>query len=142
MLIAAWQKNGAASMSNKPVVVVVDDEPPILDVVCDLLDDEGIPAIPCRESTSAFDTILQHEPRLVVLDVQMPGVDGIQLFQMLRSHPATRDIPILFLTANAQIVQNRVPDYKERGAQLLPKPFELSEFISSIHKLLDAQCKN
>lgn len=124
-------------MPCEPPVIVVDDEPPIVDLVCDVLKDEGIPAQACPCGKHAFTCILQCQPRLVVLDVQMPEVDGIQLFEMIRADPMTSHVPVLFFTANAHIVRQRVPDYKWRGAQLVLKPFDVDAFLSSIQQALD-----
>ncbi len=80
----------------KPKVVVVDDEPAILDVVCDVLEDADVAAVGCPFGHRAYTYIRREQPELVILDVQMPGVDGIAVFQCLRNDPATSDIPVVF----------------------------------------------
>ncbi len=117
-------------------VVVVDDEPEILGVVCEVLEDEDIPAVPCEHGTNAICCIYEEQPSLVVLDVQMPGMDGIQIFQHMRAHPQTTATPVIFLTANSQLVSRRIPNYKEMNAELLPKPFDLDRFIELVYRFL------
>ena len=117
-------------------VVVVDDEPAIVAVVCEVLEDEDIPAVPCEHGTTALCCIYQEQPTLVVLDVQMPGMDGIQIFQHMRAHPQTTTTPVIFLTANSHLVSRRLPNYKEMNAELLPKPFDLDSFIEVVYRFL------
>ncbi len=121
-----------------PTVVVVDDEPPIVEVVCEALEEEEITAIACEHGREAYPCIRRHQPKLVILDVQMPGVDGIEVFQCLRADPATSAIPVIFCTANAQKMIERIPDYKARGADLLPKPFDVDRLLDIVERTLTA----
>ena len=117
-------------------VVVVDDEPAIVAVVCDVLEDEDIPAVPCEHGTRALCCIYEEQPSLVVLDVQMPGMDGIQIFQQMRAHPQTTTTPVIFLTANSHLVSQRVPNYREQNATLLRKPFDIVAFLDLVQTYL------
>ncbi len=126
-------------MPEQTKVVVVDDEPEIVGVVCEVLEDEDIPVVPCEHGTKALGCIYEEQPRLVVLDVQMPGMDGIQIFQHMRAHPQTTTTPVIFLTANSHLVSRRIPNYKEMNAELLPKPFDLDRFIELVHSFLPQQ---
>lgn len=127
----------AAAPPPEPLrVVVVDDEPTILEVVCGALEDAGLAAQGCSQAAEAFWFIQRDQPDLVILDVQMPGVDGITLLQHLRADPRTRSVPVLFLTANSRVVRQRLPDYAALGATILPKPFELAEMLAQVQRLL------
>ncbi len=117
-------------------VVVVDDEPAVVAVVCEVLEDEDIPAVPCEHGTKALKCIYREQPSLVVLDVQMPGMDGIQIFQQMRAHPQTTATPVIFLTANSHLVSQRVPDYREQNATLLPKPFDVVVLLDLVQSFL------
>ncbi len=119
-------------------VVVVDDEPPIVGLLCDTLDDAGYTAVSCLFGAKAYPCVLEHLPQLVLLDVQMPGVDGIQVFEQIRSNPLTMAIPVIFLTANSQLVKQRLPDYRARGAALLPKPFDLETLLNLVEQFAKA----
>ncbi len=123
-------------MPEQTKVVVVDDEPEIVGVVCEVLEDEDIPAVPCEHGATVLCCIYQEQPSLVVLDVQMPGMDGIQIFQHMRAHPQTTTTPVIFLTANSHLVSRRIPNYKEMNAELLPKPFDLDSFIELVYSFL------
>jgi CheY-like chemotaxis protein len=121
-----------------PTVVVVDDEPPIVEVVCEALEEEDIIAVACEHGYEAYPCIRRHHPQVVILDVQMPGVDGIEVFQRLRADPVTSAIPVIFFTANAQKVLQRIPDYRSQGAELLPKPFDVDKLLDLVTRALAA----
>lgn len=120
----------------KPKVVVVDDEPAIMEVVCDVLDEANVAPIACLSGAGAFACITRTRPQAVILDVQMPGVDGIEVFQRMRADPATSAIPVIFFTANADKLKQRLPDYDSRGAALLPKPFHVEKLLDLVNKVV------
>lgn len=119
-------------------VVVVDDDRAIVEVVCEVLEDEGIPTTGCPYGRRAHGCIRHKHPRVVLLDVQMPDVDGIELFRQLRADPATRTLPVIFFTANAHKLQERLPNYAACGATLLPKPFDMDQLIDAVSRALAA----
>lgn len=82
--------------STTPLVLVVDDEPPMVELVCDCLEDAGIAAMGCAQSSDAYASIAQYRPALVILDVQMPEVDGLKVFRQMRADPALRETPVIF----------------------------------------------
>ncbi len=119
-------------------VVVVDDEPAIVEVVCEALEDEGITTTRCLSGHDAYPCIRRERPSLVILDVQMPGIDGITVFEQMRSEPTTRGIPVIFFTANAHKLTQRLPAYLHMGASLLPKPFDLDRLLDLVERSLPA----
>ena len=121
-----------------PHVVVVDDEPAIVEMVCDALEDANVAADSCPHGTRAYACIRKKQPQVVILDIQMPGVDGIQLFHQLRADPSTRAIPVIFFTANAHKLRERLPDYQALGAELLPKPFHIDKLLDAVTHALAA----
>ena len=121
---------------SSPSVVVVDDDPDIVDLVVDVLADVGITAMGCTNASEAFWFIGRTHPKVIILDVQMPGVDGLQLFRQLREDPSLAETAVLFLTANSQLVDQALPDYTGRGATLIGKPFRVHELVDQITKML------
>ena len=120
-----------------PDVVVVDDEPAIVEVVCDVLNDESISAEPCPHGYRALACIRDKQPKIVILDIQMPGVDGIELFKQMRAEPATARIPVIFFTANAHRLYHWYPNFEDLGATLLPKPFDLTRLLNIVTRTLN-----
>ncbi len=119
-----------------PVVVVVDDEPAIVDIVCDILDDVAIATQGCQRADQAHALIRQTQPWLVLLDVQMPGLDGVSIFHQLQADPATWHIPVIFCTANPTQLRECLPDYATRGVGLLPKPFRIPALLALVEQAL------
>ena len=66
----------------------------------------------------------------------MPCVDGIEVFQQMRAEPSTANIPVIFFTANSHILKERLPNYQELGATLLPKPFDIAKLIDLVEETL------
>jgi putative two-component system response regulator len=122
-----------------PTAVVVDDDPPIVELVCATLEFEGIRTVPCMYGHEAFPCIRREQPQVVILDVQMPIVTGIQVFQQMRADPATAGIPVVFFTANAHLLRQQLPNYLTVNAQLLPKPFNLDALITTVGAALAKQ---
>ena len=107
-------------------IVVIDDDLAIVEVICDLLADEGMRPVPCRLAAAALACLRQAKPHLVILDLQMPGLDGIDIFQLMRADPVLAAVPVIFLTANAHLLRQRVPGYPA----MAPRCFR-SHFTSS-----------
>jgi DNA-binding response OmpR family regulator len=105
-------------------------------MICEILEDEGLEMIACDTARSALACILDELPDLVLLDVQMPMMDGIDVFLRMRADPVTASIPVIFLTANDHMVRARVPDYTARDAVLLPKPFDTAVLIALVKQQL------
>ncbi len=122
----------------KPQVVVVDDEPEIVQVVCDVLEDEGIKATSCPHGRQALMCIRRKQPQALLLDIQMPDVDGITLFLQLRADPTTSSLPVIFVTANEHLLRTHLPDYRRLGAEVLPKPFDLDALVNAVERVLAA----
>ena len=130
------ESRGYVNELTHPLAVVVDDEPAVVEVVCAVLADAGIPSRGCTNATEAFWFIGRYPPKLIILDVQMPGVDGIQIFEQLRADPSVARTPVIFLTANTHLIQRRLPHVTTRGAALLAKPFETAALLALVDEAL------
>jgi CheY-like chemotaxis protein len=101
-----------------------------------VLQEDDIVSLPCADSTVASQVIREHQPNVVILDIQMPKVDGIQVFQQLRADPATVEIPVIFLTANVHIVNAQLPTYPAMRATVLAKPFNIVTLLTLVRQYL------
>jgi CheY-like chemotaxis protein len=118
------------------MVVVVDDEPAIVEVVCDALGDADLTTVGCTHGREAHACIRKARPEVVILDVQMPGIDGIEVFRHMRADPSTSNIPVIFFTANVDKLKQRLPNYSSMGADLLPKPFDIDKLLDLVKRRL------
>jgi CheY-like chemotaxis protein len=116
-------------------ILVVDDEVDTLDVLRLFLELSGYEAITTLNSQDAITLAEVEHPDCALLDVMMPGLDGFSLCKMMRAHPLTKNLPIMFVTAYSPM------DLEERrvdaGADMvLPKPFGMEALIGAVEKLI------
>jgi two-component system alkaline phosphatase synthesis response regulator PhoP len=116
----------------KTKVLVVDDEQDILDLVRYQLEREGYQVVGCRDGKAALDLFSRERPDLVILDLLMPGVDGLEVCRRLRQDSA---IPIIMLTAKAEETDKVVG--LELGADdYVTKPFSPRELVARVKAIL------
>jgi UDP-3-O-[3-hydroxymyristoyl] N-acetylglucosamine deacetylase len=114
-------------------VLVVDDEERIRSSVRGILNDEGYPVLETGDASSALALITRENPALVLLDVWMPGLDGIELLrQIKRERPAT---PVVMISGHANI-QNAVAATRLGAADFIEKPFSVNGLLTSIDRVL------
>lgn len=118
------------------LILVVDDEPQNLRVFGEILKREGLRFICATSGEEALEAVHSENPTLILLDIMMPGHDGLAICQMLKNDSAVRDIPIIFLTARAQR-ENVVEGFKAGAVDYVVKPFSSEELIARIQTHID-----
>ncbi len=118
-------------MNQAPVILVADDRPESVHLVRHLLQVEGYTVLSAYDGQEALDRTHEHLPDLVILDLNMPVVNGYEVCQRLKADPVTADIPVLMLTAWAE------PEQRVKGLQLgavdyMSKPFDYRELVARI----------
>jgi CheY-like chemotaxis protein len=99
-LLAALQRTiRAPSSASRPSILVVDDEPGTVEYLSELLQQNGFAVLPAAGGRAGIDLARSRHPDLILLDLMMPEVNGFDVVRALREDLATRDIPILILTA-------------------------------------------
>src|SRR6185436_11171010 len=81
------------------LVLIVDDNPVNLDVLSSTLLSAGLEVAIARDGEEAIDLASQGQPDLILLDALMPGLDGFEVCSRIKADPATRSIPVIFMTA-------------------------------------------
>ena len=119
----------------KPKILVVDDEPDALEVLGFKLKEAGYAPILARDGARAIIAARDERPALIVLDLMMPEVDGLEVCKILRRDPATAMIPIIMLTARAAEM-DRVLGLELGADDYVTKPFSPRELVLRIKKLL------
>src|SRR5437660_3511620 len=122
---------GASSGDEAPILVV-DDDPKILELVRMYLQREGFPVITAGDGVAAVAAIREHAPRLMVLDVMLPTLDGLAV---LRAARADSDLPVLILSARGGTA-DRVSGIASGADDYLPKPFSPAELVVRVKALL------
>jgi DNA-binding response OmpR family regulator len=116
------------------IVVVVEDDKPIGELLAGVInEEEGYHAIHVTRPTDALHTLEQVKPDLLVLDVGLPGMSGLELYDRLQKDERLRSVPVMFETA---VSREHAPEFKKRGIRMvLQKPFDLNELIAGVRKL-------
>ncbi len=122
-------------------ILVVDDEPEIHAVLGKLLQNEGYEVISTYSAQEASDSIGKARPDLVILDIMMPMVSGIELCNRLKSDSATSDILVLMVSArDAQA--DRIAGLAHGADDYVSKPFHLRSLVRKIDHMLQKKTKD
>jgi len=109
---------------NKMKILIVDDRPENLLVLENLLDDMALNILKAQSGNEALGLMLEHEFALVLMDVQMPGMDGFETAELMRGSERTKHIPIIFVTALSKNLKCMFRGYEVGAVDYLFKPIE------------------
>ena len=119
-------------------VLVVDDDPVILKLLEVNFEMEGFTVLVARDGEEGIEVTRAEQPDLVVSDIMMPKVSGLELVTALKADAATSDIPIILLSAKAQNADVR--SGLDAGADdYVTKPFEPLDLVDRVNRLLEAR---
>jgi two-component system alkaline phosphatase synthesis response regulator PhoP len=110
------------------LVLVVDDDPDIVEVVRAALEDEGY-RILTAVNGAAFPLARDRRPAVILLDIMMPGMDGIEVSRRLRADPTTARIPIIAMSADDRL---RAVGREMAADERLPKPFKIDHLCNVV----------
>ena len=113
-------------------ILIVDDNPVNLSVVVDHLEENGFEVAVALGGEEALERAAFLEPDLILLDVMMPGIDGFETCRRLSAAPATRAIPVIFMTALAD-VNDKVAAFAAGGVDYVTKPFQVEELLARVN---------
>lgn len=116
-------------------VVVIEDEPDIVEVMSYNLKREGFQVSTCVRGDEGLDLVRNTSPALIILDLMLPGIDGLSICQQLKHDPITRDIPIIIVSAKGE--ESDVVIGLGLGADdYLAKPFSPRELLARVKAVL------
>ncbi len=121
--------------AGRPAVVIAEDEDDIAQLLKQVLEAEGL-ARPIVVSNGALviDAVIESGAPLLILDVQMPGASGIDVYDIVRNHEQLADVAVLFVTANPAIARETLRGRAPR--EVIAKPFEVDAFVAKVRELL------
>src|SRR6478609_6010244 len=122
------------SINNK-TILVIDDEKDLLELVRYNLEKDGYDAICASDGETGFDIATRHKPSLILLDLMMPGKDGLQVCRQLRSDHRTARVPIIMLTAKATEA-DRVVGLELGADDYITKPFSPRELVARVKAVM------
>ena len=116
-------------------VLVVDDESDVTELLQYRLEQEGYRVATLNDPLGFVVKVREFEPDLMLLDIMMPELSGIQLCRIVRADPSMKDIPVIFLSARGE-VEDRIKGLEAGAEDYVSKPFNTSELILRISKML------
>ncbi|MEE9370080.1 MAG: response regulator [Sedimentisphaerales bacterium] len=116
-------------------VLVVDDEIHIIHVVAIKLRNNGYEVISAENGNEAFELACEEKPDIIVTDFQMPVMTGLELVRKLRENEATKEIPVIMLTARGFAIEDEQKENLQIS-EFLSKPFSPKELLRSIDDIL------
>ena len=122
-------------MNTRETIIVVDDNPDIVNIVKAILEGKGYNVLTAYSGPELFTCLEQQKPDLIILDIMMPEMDGLQVLTRLKNASETSSIPVILLTAKVQY-EDVLGGYKLGADYYITKPFTSTQLINGINLLL------
>ena len=126
------------SPAGKSTIMVVDDEPEIVSVVHQMLEEKGFNVRCAYSGQQLFEGLEEQKPDLIILDVMMPQMDGLEVLRQLKGVPETSSIPVIMLTA-LDSYDEILASYKSGADLYITKPFTRAQLMTGINRILTEQ---
>ncbi|NJM49465.1 MAG: response regulator [Alkalinema sp. RU_4_3] len=118
-------------MASTGTVLIVDDTASNLQVLSDALSDAGFEVAVATSGENALRQISYALPSLILLDIQMGGIDGFETCRRLKANPHTQDIPVIFMTALSE-VETKIRGFEVGAVDYITKPFQQAEVLARV----------
>ena len=117
-----------------PKILLIDDDEDLLEITQSLLKKRGYDVAIENNWQNALQTIITFTPQIILLDVFLNDVDGLDICRQLKSMPHTKDIPVMICSAYPSVAERVIYEY---GADdFIAKPFEVNDLIAKVHSVL------
>jgi len=117
-------------------ILIVEDNDKNMKLARDVLQAKGYTTLEAVTGEEGVSMALAHRPDLVLMDIQLPSIDGFEAFRRIRSHPDTQAIPVVAFTASVMSSdRHRITDAGFDG--FIGKPINLKEFLETVRKTLE-----
>ena len=123
------------NLPKKEYILVVDDTPHNLQLLLNMLTRKGYEAMGVSDGIKALADMQDKLPDLVLLDINMPNINGFEVCQKLKSGDRTRDIPIIFVSARDEVL-DKVQAFSLGGVDYITKPFQIAEVLARVENQL------
>jgi len=114
-------------------VLVVDDARVIRDLLSDLLEEEGYQVILASNGNEALGLAEKENPQAILLDINMPGINGVEVCKRLREGESTRSVPIIMMTA---LRDHKTKAFEARADDFVNKPFDPGDLLVRVKSIL------
>ena len=126
-------------MTNKNAnkrILCIEDEAEMIDLIRLILSRRGYEVQGANGGKEGIDLVRQEKPDLVLLDLMMPDMDGWEVYQQMKADEATRDIPVIVVTAKAQSIDKVLGLHIAKVDDYIAKPFSPQELLTSVEEVL------
>jgi PAS domain S-box-containing protein len=127
---------GQGGILSKGRILVVDDSPEALLMLTETLTEAGYAVGPADSGELALASVATAKPELILLDIRMAGMDGLEVCRRLKARTETRDIPVVFLSGITEI-KERIEGFSLGAVDFVTKPFQKEELLARIHTHLE-----
>jgi CheY-like chemotaxis protein len=117
--------------TKRPLILAVDDLPRNLELLGKVLEAEGYRSTLAANGAQALAIAFQEKPDLILLDIRMPGMDGLDVCRQLKADPTTQDIPVIFLTVHSKSAEI-LAGFEAGAADYVTKPFPIPELLARV----------
>lgn len=124
-----------------PLICVVEDDPDILEIESYALKQEGYQVRTFADAGSFMEQIFSNVPDLIVLDLMLPDMNGIEILQQLKTHLSTREVPVVVVSALDDAI-HAVRSFNYGASDYIRKPFPVREFLTRIGRFLKKREKD
>jgi len=118
------------------LVLIIEDNEKNRKLVRDVLNVKGYKTIESDAAEEGIELAIEKSPSLILLDIQLPGMDGIAALKHLKTHPRTKSMPIIAITASA-MMYNRVTMLAEGFDGFQSKPINVKDFLEEVRRVLE-----
>jgi len=122
-------------VSSQPTILVTDDDPPIRTVLSDILAGEGYRVLQASSGRETLDLLAHDEVDVVLLDINMPGMDGLETTRRIKGEPSLKHIPVVIVTG-LEDTKSRIEALKLGADDFLTKPPHMAELIARVRSLI------
>lgn len=116
-------------------VLLIEDEPNIIEAVSFILSRDGWKVDTHSNGHDAVEVVMARDPDMIILDVMLPGKNGFEILKELRAAAATKNLPVLMLTARGQVKDRELAD-QYGVSQFMTKPFSNAEVLDAVRSLV------
>jgi DNA-binding response OmpR family regulator len=121
--------------NHKAKIMVIDDQEDILDMVKLILEEAGFVVLTMLSGHEALQLIYREKPNLILLDIMMPDLDGLELLKILKIEESTAGIPVVMLTAKVE-ARDKMAAMRDKAADYICKPFQPQELVDRVKAVL------
>jgi CheY-like chemotaxis protein len=122
-------------MDTQRTIMVVDDNPDIITIVKTILEGKGYQVLSASSGQELLNLLVDRKPDLIILDIMMPEMDGLEVLGRLKAVTETAAIPVILLTAKVQY-EDVLGGYKLGADYYITKPFTSTQLVNGINLLL------